>query len=154
VRTFAQVWEHIARRATEIGATEFRLYQFVSSVERLDDVLSRGRFRIDVSHILAIKIDMEGMEAAVLRGAVRALVTQSMSRMIRHSREWHIYSPEPVCGLSPDWVDALATAAREMGFRTSTAKPLIIHYEAHERARMKCCVKKDTLDPMILLENT
>jgi len=67
--------ELIAQLATEAGATKFRLHEFVAPVECLDDVLNRGGFRIDVTHIPAIKIDVEGMEDAVLRGAARTLAT-------------------------------------------------------------------------------
>jgi Methyltransferase FkbM domain len=101
VRTFAQVWPNTLHDARpEIGATEFRLYQFVSSVERLDDVLSRGGFRIDVSHILAIKIDVEGMEAAVLRGAVRTLVTHRPLVMVEGGY----------------WTEDVAGYLRDLGF--------------------------------------
>jgi FkbM family methyltransferase len=50
--------------------------------ERLDDVLVNRRFDVDVSDIVAMKIDVEGFEADVLKGAIHTLQTHTPLIMI------------------------------------------------------------------------
>jgi FkbM family methyltransferase len=65
--------------------------------ERLDDVLPKYPFDIDVSTITAMKIDVEGFEAVVLAGAVNTLRTHKPLIMIEGANR----NADVVARLSP-----------------------------------------------------
>jgi FkbM family methyltransferase len=63
----------IADHAARHGGERLSLHRFTAPVERLDDQLAAGSFRIPVDRIVAIKMDAEMMEPDILAGAALTL---------------------------------------------------------------------------------
>jgi FkbM family methyltransferase len=65
--------QHMIRDHPGLDAPRLQFTEVTWHTERLDDVLPKYQFDIQVSDITAMKIDVEGFEAAVLAGAVHTL---------------------------------------------------------------------------------
>jgi FkbM family methyltransferase len=72
----------IANHIAVHGGDRLSLHWFKTRVERLDDALSAGNFRVPVSDVVAIKIDAEMMEGEILDGARQTLITHRPVVMI------------------------------------------------------------------------
>jgi FkbM family methyltransferase len=65
--------QHMMHDHPGLDSPRLQFTEVTWHTERLDDVLPKYPFDIDVSNITAMKIDVEGFEAAVLAGAVHTL---------------------------------------------------------------------------------
>ncbi len=65
--------QHMVHDHPGLNSPRLQFTEVTWHTERLDDVLPKYPFDIDVSNITAMKIDVEGFEAAVLAGAVQTL---------------------------------------------------------------------------------
>jgi FkbM family methyltransferase len=76
------VLHHMMHDHPELDEPHLQFTEVTWRTERLDDVLANRRFDVDVSDITAMKIDVEGFEAEVLRGAIHTLRTHTPLIMI------------------------------------------------------------------------
>ncbi len=74
--------QHMIHDHPGLDSPRLQFTEVTWRTERLDDVLPKYSFDIDVSNITAMKIDVEGFEAAVLTGAVHTLRTHKPLVMI------------------------------------------------------------------------
>jgi FkbM family methyltransferase len=65
--------QHMIHDHPGLDSPRLQFTEVTWHTERLDDVLPKYSFDIEVSNITAMKIDVEGFEAAVLAGAVHTL---------------------------------------------------------------------------------
>ena len=65
--------QHMMQDHPGLDSPRLQFTEVTWRTERLDDALPKYPFDIDVSNITAMKIDVEGFEAAVLAGAVHTL---------------------------------------------------------------------------------
>jgi FkbM family methyltransferase len=64
---------YIANHMAATQDVSLRFYEFEAPIETLDSALTRGSFRVRSDRIAAIKIDTEGLEFQVLKGATETL---------------------------------------------------------------------------------
>lgn len=76
------VLRHMMQDHPGVDSPRLQFTEVTWRTERLDDVLANRRFDIDLSDIIAMKIDVEGFEADVLTGAPRTLRTHTPLIMI------------------------------------------------------------------------
>jgi len=70
-----------------MGATRdvtLRFFEFEAPVETLDNALALERFRVPLDRVAAVKIDTEGFESAVLKGAAETLRRHRPLMMVEH----------------------------------------------------------------------
>jgi FkbM family methyltransferase len=91
------VLRHMMQDHPDLDAPGLRFTEVTWRIERLDDVLANREFEVDVADITAMKIDVEGFEAEVLRGAIQTLRTHRPLIMIEGANR----NPAVVDCLSP-----------------------------------------------------
>jgi FkbM family methyltransferase len=91
------VLRHMMQDHPDLDAPGLRFTEVTWRIERLDDVLANREFEVDVADITAMKIDVEGFEAEVLRGAIQTLRKHTPLIMIEGANR----NPAVVDCLSP-----------------------------------------------------
>jgi FkbM family methyltransferase len=74
--------QHMIHDHPGLDSPRLQFTEVTWHTERLDDALLKYQFDIDVSNITAMKVDVEGFEAAVLAGAVQTIRTHRPLIMI------------------------------------------------------------------------
>ena len=70
----SNIRNHVLRWMPSVTSVSLRMLEFSAAVERLDTVLAGDSILVGDRRIVAIKIDVEGLEAEVLRGAEQTLI--------------------------------------------------------------------------------
>ncbi len=91
------VLHHMMHDHPDVEAPRLQFAEAVWRTERLDDILINNRCDVDLSHITAMKIDVEGFEAEVLGGAGHTLQIHMPMIMIEGANR----NPAVVEQLSP-----------------------------------------------------
>ena len=87
------IHDHVLRWMPELDLIEFSLLEFEAPIRRLDDVLAGSPDLVGEMDVLAMKIDVEGFEADVLRGAEKLLCIYKPLVMLEGGNR-HIGLPE------------------------------------------------------------
>lgn len=67
------LWYHIEHYLPERKARDLKFYRFKSRVYSLDELLNQGTFTVPTTDIVCLKIDTEGFEENVIRGATQTI---------------------------------------------------------------------------------
>jgi FkbM family methyltransferase len=89
--------QHMIHDHPSLDSPRLQFTEVTWHTEQLDDVLSKYQFDIDTSNITAMKIDVEGFEAAVLAGSVHTLRAHKPLIMIEGANR----NADVVASLSP-----------------------------------------------------
>jgi FkbM family methyltransferase len=75
----------IANHMAATPEVSLRFFEFEAPIGTLDSTLARGRFRVRSDRVAAMKIDTEGMEFQVLKGATETLRSHRPMVMLEHA---------------------------------------------------------------------